>query len=81
MQYWKSMLKNDAILEIDVKKRCNTPGDKRIHGIPTPVSFRVGRGSARSQSARSQKKQKYRIIKGMRVIIDATSMTNFVTAH
>jgi hypothetical protein len=78
MQYWESMLKNDAILGIDtkkrcnigidVKKRCNTPGDKRIHGIPTPVSFRVGRGSARSQSARSQKSMQNGKI-GVRVIM------------
>jgi hypothetical protein len=76
MQYWESILKNDAILGIDTKKRCNmesctkkrsnTPGDKRIHGIPTPVSFRVSRGSARSQSARSQKSMQNGKIGGAR---------------
>jgi hypothetical protein len=26
MQYWESILKNDAILGIDTKKRCNIEG-------------------------------------------------------
>jgi hypothetical protein len=46
MQYWESILKNDAILEIDTKKRCNIGKsilkNDAILGIDTKKRCNIG---------------------------------------
>jgi CTP:phosphocholine cytidylyltransferase-like protein len=39
MQYWESILKNDAILGIDTKKRCNIGIDVKNDAILGGVTF------------------------------------------
>jgi hypothetical protein len=74
MQYWGCNLFSHRVLH----SLFNTP--KVGVWDPTPVSFRVGRGSGRVLSARSQKSMQNGKIGGARNN-DATSMMNFVTAH
>jgi hypothetical protein len=70
MQYWESILKNDAI-HLVIKGSWD----------PDPGQFPVGRGECAVTKCAVTKIDAKWQNRGVRVINDATSMMNFVTAH